>query len=142
MSFFNPNSFDPYDNRLYDQEPVNMEERAGSEPAPEELPESLIEANEPSVNPIESALSGFTNRYAGGNNLTMQPTEQQQATELSQKLVQVDSLLKAIVIDPTMNTASDSFTDRHILALKKSIQATLYYCELLKDDLIKPKPTA
>jgi hypothetical protein len=47
--------------------------------------------------------------------------------------------MKAILIDPALNKPSDSFTPQHIVAIKKYLQGTMYYCELLKDDLIKSK---
>jgi hypothetical protein len=151
MGFFNPNSFDAHDDRLYDHEPVNMEEAAGNEPAPEELPESLVETAIPPVqptgtatqqakpNPFQARMDAFTKRHQNSGQLTAQPNEAQEAAELRDKLINADNLMKAILIDPALNKPSDSFTPQHIVAIKKYLQGTMYYCELLKDDLIKSK---
>jgi hypothetical protein len=153
MGFFNPNSFDAHDDRLYDQEP-SLEETAGNEPAPEELPEALIEAAIPPVapvqptgtatlqpkqNPFQAQTDAFIKKYQNSNDLTIQPSEQQEAAELRDKLINADNLLKAIMLDPALNKPSDSFTPQHIVAIKKYLQGAVYYCELLKDDLIKSK---
>lgn len=151
MSFFNPNSFDAHDERLYDQAPP-LEEAAGNEPVPEQLPEALIEAaippvaptnptgtatQQPKSNPFQAQTDAFVKKYQNSNNLTAQPSEQQEAAELRDKLINADNLMKAILIDPALNKPSDSFTPQHIVAIKKYLQGTMYYCELLKDDLIK-----
>jgi hypothetical protein len=156
MSFFNPNSFDAHDERLYDQ-PVNIEEIAGNEPAPEQLPEALIETNIPPITPVQpivntsntsqqkqqpnqfqARMDAFAKKYQD-TTLNTGASEQQEAAELRDKLLQADNLMKAILIDPALNKPSDSFTPQHIVAIKKYLQGTMYYCELLKDDLIKSK---
>ena len=158
MSFFNPNSFDAHDDRLYDQ-PEKVEDRIPEPSVPEELPEALVEAIEPvgpstptgsatsgqapqqqaTPNPFQARMDEFTKRYAGGSKLDTTASEGQEAAALSQKLMQADNLMKAILMDPALNKPSDAFTQQHIVAIKKYLQGTMYYCELLKDDLVKSK---
>ena len=158
MSFFNPNSFDAHDDRLYDQ-PEKVEDRIPEPPVAEELPESLIEAIESvgpptsagsatsgqtpqqatTPNPFQARMDAFTKRYAAGSKLDTTANEGQEAAALSQKLVQADNIMKAILVDPALNKPSAQFTPQHIVAIKKYLQGTMYYCELLKDDLVKSK---
>jgi hypothetical protein len=84
-------------------------------------------------------MDAFTKRHQNSGQLTAQPNEAQEAAELRDKLINADNLMKAILIDPALNKPSDSFTPQHIVAIKKYLQGTMYYCELLKDDLIKSK---
>jgi hypothetical protein len=159
MSFFNHDSFNPHDERLYDQ-PIDQLTKTIDEAAPEQLPqlpESLTESIEPvspstptggstsqaqqrpTPNPFQARMDAFTKRYQNSGQLTAQPNEAQEAAELRDKLINADNIMKAILADPALNKPSDSFTSQHIAAIKKYLQGTMYYCELLKDDLIKSK---